>query len=199
MKRIVPLILILLLTVTLTGCMGNPTDTPNTDVTTTVPSTTTTTTAVQLTGDEAQQTAEALIKSYHQYANLGMCCSYEISEEDLSKYLTDSQKEAYFGFQYKLTCCATKEDVAAHLLRHFDPSLLTVNTEELLFYDDQQNLYIIITPMGIDPVGNIQVTSYTADLIVATAEYADGDGVVYNAITFTCERVGDDFILKTVR
>lgn len=91
--------------------------------------------------------AEELIQRYNLYQMTSIFCDYEIICEDMSEYLTESQRESYWNQQYRITCCHTAAEVHAHTAQRI-PSSLTGTTlpDDRLFWDDDGNLYLSIIP-----------------------------------------------------
>lgn len=116
--------------------------------------------------------ADALIRKYNQYRVDANCCNYENSYEDMSEFLTDSQKENYRTFQQRITCCRTASEVRAHAASQLDASLIQdTNLDDRLFYDDEGNLYLISIPTGYAGYHGNYEFPYSDAQTVVFAEY----------------------------
>lgn len=120
---------------------------------------------------EAQRIAEEAIAIYRTYATIGTCCEMEHPEgyEDMSRYLTEAQKEEYHNYQYRITCCKTVEDVHDHIDRYIGKEMQHNRTDENLFTDDEGNLYIIVLPTESDSYRHFDVISQSKNKIVCRA------------------------------
>lgn len=96
------------------------------------------------------------IACYAAYRAIGTYCYRELNTEDMSRYLTDAQKEIYCQQQMQILCCGTPEEMLEHAHSLLDDSLLTEDPTDLLFTDYEGNLYLIITPMGMVNYHHIQ-------------------------------------------
>lgn len=155
------------------------------------------TTNITLT--EAKQIAENLISKYHQFSFLGVCCDVEYSDLDMSRFLTQTQKNNYYYYQYKITCCHSIENIKQHVLKHFDKSLVYEFNSDNFFYDDKGNLYIFVAPLGIAGYGNISISDFSEDKIVAKAEHEDIDGPTGTYDVFVIEKKGSSFIITNIK
>lgn len=144
------------------------------------------------------ETAELIIEEYKRYKVLGACCDYELIVQDMSQFLTQEQASQYCSQQYRLTCCHNVQEVHAHIDRRIAPSLQTHGyPDELLFSDDQGELYLIVTPTGYDGYRHITVDASSNTQITATACIFDEDGC-WSRDTFTMDRSGDSFIITHI-
>ena len=144
------------------------------------------------------ETAELMIEEYKRYKVLGACCDYEPVAQDMSQFLTEEQASRYDSLQYRLTCCHNVQEVHAHIDRRIAPSLQKHGyPDELLFSDDQGELYLIVTPTGYDDYRHITVDTYTNTQLTATACIYDEDGC-WSRDTFTMDRIGDGLIISHI-
>ena len=202
MKRVLGFLLSCLLLLCLPACTPK---TPQLDQlsTTTEAATTTTTTTVPtqtLTKAQAEKIAKEKVDDYFIASVFGVCCEIEYAEGDMSRFLTDEQLHNYPFNQWKITCCSTPAEVKAHLYRTVDGALLNDNVDDLLFFDDQQNLYVMVPGRGIDPHDDIAVTDYSATHITATANlYCMGEPrELAGRYHFTLENRADNFVITNV-
>lgn len=98
---------------------------------------------------EENTTVDDLLRKYSLYPLTGLFCDYEYVTGDMSQYLTDAQKENYYGTQYRITCCKTADQVHAHTAKYLDESLITVSPDEMLFTDDKGGLYLAVVATDI--------------------------------------------------
>lgn len=89
------------------------------------------------------------IDKYAQYRAVGVCCDYEGFYEDMSHRLTEAQKQDYCGYQYRLTCCDSKEEIRDHIRRYMVEDLIDRWPDDLLFTGDDGSLYLIVIPQGM--------------------------------------------------
>ncbi len=155
------------------------------------------TTNITLT--EAKEIAENLISKYHQFSFLGTCCDVEYSDLDMSRFLTQTQKNNYYYYQYKITCCHSIENVKQHILKHIDKSLIYEFNSENFFNDDNGNLYVFLTLFGIAGYGDISISEFSANKIVAKAAYEDIDGPTGTYDVFVIEKKGNNFIITGIK
>ena len=147
---------------------------------------------------QALQTAEKLIDRYTWYKAVGVCCEFDQTNRDLSQFLTTEQKKEYVGYQYRLKCCHTAQEVRAHIDSLFAPSVLSHGyPDDLLFTDDQGNLYLIVTPTEYDGYRHIKLEERSNDRIIASACIFDEDEC-WCSETFTMERKGDHFSITRI-
>ena len=120
---------------------------------------------------EAQRIAEEAISIYRTYATIGTCCEMKSQDGyvDMSRYLTEAQKEEYHNYQYRITCCKTAEEVHEHIDRYIGKEMQHGRTDEELFTDDKGDLYVKVIPTGWDSYRHIKVISQTEDKIVVRA------------------------------
>ena len=137
MKKILALSLACVLLLALCAC-GDDADP------TTAPTTAPTTPPVTMTEEDAKQIAVELMARYNHFAGVGVCCDSEYFEGDMSAFLTDAQKEIYIGSQHKITCCKSVSEVNSHIRRTLDKSVFAEDVTDLLFSDDEGNMYVII-------------------------------------------------------
>ena len=151
-----------------------------------------------ITAEQAKKIAENLIAAYHQHSTLGVCCDVEYSEADMSGYLTPSQKEDYWNQQYRLKCCHSVTEARRHIIKTMHPNLATNFSEENLFADDDGNVYVLITPMGVAGYGEISVIEYSESKIIAEAPLQDIDGPIGISDIFTIVKNGDNYLIDNV-
>lgn len=147
---------------------------------------------------QARSIAKDLISGYLQYSHLGICCNLEYDETDMSAYLTQSQKENYWNWQYKITCCHSIEDVKEHILEIMDTSVARKFTVENLFSDGEGNIYLLVNPMGAAGYGEISIVEYSADRIVADAPIEDIDGYLGINDRFIIEKIGNKYLITDI-
>lgn len=109
------------------------------------------------------------IDKYAQYRAVGVCCDYEDFYEDMSHRLTEAQKQDYCGYQYRLTCCDSKEEILDHIRRYMAEDLIDHWPDDLLFTGDDGSLYLIVIPQGM--------VNYFHPVL---AEGANGSPLVYS-------------------
>ena len=186
-----------------------PTTAPTTEPTTTQPTTTQSPTPyvpapdilhivppLQTEGltEEYAVVQDALLR-YTKYGLEGICCDHELVVADLSKYLTEEQKEGYCRQQYKITFCENAKQVREHIDRCLSKELRRNGyPDDLLFRDGDGNLYSIINPTCYDGYGHIEVISQTKSKIVARACNTDEDGCYRNTV-FTLRSTGKGYQL----
>lgn len=173
-----------------------PTDPiPSTQVNEPISSTPNTAPSITLSPEEAPalKSAEELIYDYMWYKAVGVCCEFEQVSQDLSQFLTEDQKEEYFGFQYRLTCCHSAQEVRAHIDSLLSSAVLSRGyPDDLLFTDDQGNLYLMVLPTEYDGYRHIKLEEYSDDRIIASACIYDEDECWRRDI-FTMVRTGEIF------
>lgn len=209
MKKLLAISLAFMLLLTLCACGEDKTD-PTTASTTTASTTTASTTTAlttapttvpttpsnQITEAEALEIASELLGMYNWYSAVGACCDMEYVEGDMSAYLSDAQKDIYIGSQQKITCCKNSHEVNAHLHHMFAEELIESTPDDLLFTDNDGNLYIILYPTGLPSYLNHSVVSYDNETIVLQADALDG-GEKYGSVVVTCNRVDCCFVLSS--
>lgn len=133
-----------------------------------------------------QQTAEALVTGYTRYMSLGLCCSYEQVSEDMSAYLSDTQKQNYHNWQYRITCCHSAQEVHNHIDRTLSKDLqIRDDITDRLFTDNKGQLYLIVIPMGAVVYRNVTAVEADGRLYAKSGAY-DEDGWFADAY-FTIE------------
>lgn len=104
---------------------------------------------VKLPDADTMEIIDDLVEGYCRYMAVGTCCSYEQVSEDMSAWLTDSQKQNYHNFQYRITCCHTAQEFQAHIDRTLAKDLqIRDDIADRLFTDGDGQLYLIVVPMG---------------------------------------------------
>lgn len=143
------------------------------------------------------QTANQLIRNYTWYLAVGLCCEFELIGEDMSAYLSDSQKQNYFYQQYRLLCCHTAEEVRDHINRSLSAELQVRGyPDDLLFADDQGTLYLIIIPTGYVAYRDVTVAQSGDCLYAKAGAYAE-DGWFTDAY-FTIETQNGNQVITQV-
>ncbi len=155
------------------------------------------TTNITLT--EAKQIAENLISKYHQFSFLGVCCDVEYIDKDMSKFLTQTQKDIYWGTQYKLNCCHSIGESKKHIKQYIDESLLGNFYSDNFFFDDKTNLYVILGAFGILGYEEISIVEYSSSKIVARATIEDIDGYTGAYDTFILQKKGNGFLITDIK
>lgn len=213
-KKLSALMLIAILLVLPVGCVkqeepkppapplttaGNGEETTAT-TTTTTSTTTTTTAASSLSKAEAQKIAEAKVDLYWKTLAFGVCCDIEYAEGDMSGFLSGEQLENYPYNQWRITCCHNAAEVKAHLRHHFADGLIYQQPDKDLFYDDQNNFYIMVPACGFNghrtTVKTFSDTRITA--ICEELEMGEGD-IVCATYNVTLEKRNGEFILVNIR
>ena len=147
----------------------------------------------------ALQTAEELINGYTWYMAEGLCCDFELDSQDLSAYLTDSQKAQYFGQQYRISCCHTIQEFQSHIDRTLAKELqIRSDIADRLFTDDAGQLYLIITPTGLVSYRNVTTVEAQGRLYAKAGAY-DEDGWFADAYFTLEEQNGTQVITQVVR
>lgn len=205
MKKILAICLAAVLLLALCACgedeakPTNVTTTAPTQATTTVPTTIPTTAPTTdpdtMTETKALEIGRELLGKYIWYGAVGACCDMEYVEGDMSAYLSDAQKDFYIGSQQRITCCKNEEEVIAHLHHTFSDRLITSYPEDLLFTDDDGNLYIIIYPTGLPCFMDHRVVSFSESFITLEADCYEEDTKEGTARVI-CARTFDGFILE---
>ena len=132
------------------------------------------------------QSAEALVAGYSRYMSAGLCCDYEQDDRDMSAYLSDSQKQNYHNWQYRITCCHSADEFFAHIDRTLAKDLqIRSDIADRLFTDDQGQLYLIVIPMGAVAYRNVTTAESNGRLYAKAGAY-DEDGWFADAY-FTIE------------
>ena len=156
-------------------------------------------TQATLSESQAKSIADDLILRHHQYSYSGVCCDLEYDETDMSSYLNKSQKENYWNWQYKITCCHNIGDIRKHVSETIDAAIAGKFTEENLFSDDEGNLYVLVTPMDVVGYGEIVIIEYSADRIVAEAPLQDIDGYLGISDRFIIVKVDSVYLITDVQ
>lgn len=208
-------------TVVFTGCASQEVPSPKppvTDVTTTPPTTAPTTEPITTAPADVishevlnvtpppltEEPAEALliaqdaISRYLLYKVTGICCDYGYINADLSKYLSEEQKDAYYTQQYQITCCRNAQEVKNHIDRCIGSDLRNGYPDNRLFTDSDENLYLTITPMGYDGYRHFEVISQTEEQIIARACSYDEDGC-FRATIFTLSKTQEGYQVTQVK
>ena len=147
----------------------------------------------------ALQTAEDLIRDYTWYMAEGLCCDFELDSQDLSAYLTDSQKQNYYSQQYRITCCHTIQEFQSHIDRTLTKELqIHSDIADRLFTDDTGQLYLIITPTGLVSYRNVTTAEVDGRLYAKSGAY-DEDGWFADAYFTIEERDGNRLITQVAR
>ena len=168
MKKILALSLACVLLLALCAC-GEEEQT-STTTPTTIPTTIPTTAPVTMTEEEAKQIASELLGKYAKFGAVPVCCETEYVHADMSAFLTDAQKEIYIGSQHKILCCKSAAEVNAHIDRTMVPALSCNYPDDLLFSDDEGNMYVIIYPTEHSHYENHRVVSFDNSTIVLEAD-----------------------------
>lgn len=132
------------------------------------------------------QTATQLTRNYTWYLAVGLCCEFELVGEDMSAWLSDSQKQNYHQQQYRLLCCHTAEEVREHINQTMVKELQVRGyPDEWLFTDDEGALYLIIIPTGYADYRDVTIAK-SGDCLYAKTGIFDEDGWFADAY-FTIE------------
>ena len=146
----------------------------------------------------ALEIVEEKIRLYKLYKFIGIACEYEdIGYVDMSRFLTEEQKEEYFEYQYKISCCHTAEEVKAHIDKYFGENVKGGYSEDKLFTDDKGNLYVIVIPTDTLGYNYIKVQEYSNTQIVATAKVSDLSET-FAVATFTLQMIDGEFVVVSV-
>lgn len=173
-----------------------PPSTPTSPADPTTPSIEVPTTPPEIS--KSLETAELMIEEYKRYKYWGACCDYELVVQDMSQFLTEEQASQYYSQQYRLTCCHNAQEVKSHIDRRITPSLQKHGyPDDLLFTDDQGDLYLIISPTGYDDYRHVTVDASSNTQITASACIYDEDGC-WSSDTFTMDRSGDSFMITHI-
>ena len=146
--------------------------------------------------DDTVAIAREVIDKYRKYETLRIYCDYEqLPYDDMSEYLTEKQKEEYWDYQYRITCCDTPEEVRAHARRMVSSSLFDANHPyDDLFYDDEGELYLIVLPTGSAGYYNERILQRTDTQIIAFSD-CGYDGYDYSA-AFVMELQDGEWIMQ---
>ena len=146
----------------------------------------------------ALEIVEEKIRLYKLYKFIGIACEYEdIGYVDMSRFLTEEQKEEYFECQYKMLCCHTVEEAKAHIDKYFGENVKGGYSEDKLFTDDKGNLYVIVIPTDTLGYNYIKVQEYSNTQIVATAKVSDLSET-FAVATFTLQMIDGEFVVVSV-
>lgn len=157
---------------------------------------TTTTTTSTLSQADAQTIAQTKIDAYWTATIFGVCCDTEAVDRDLSRFLTDEQRQMYASYQWRITCCKTDEQVNAHVRSHIDDPLIPKPADTFVFCDDQSNLYVVLPSRGIDKY-RIVVKEFSETNITAVCEILEmgSTDLVACRYDFSLEKRNNDFII----
>lgn len=193
MKKLLALTFALLLLLTLCAC-GEDETAPTTDLTTN-PTTNSTTKPQAMTEDDAKKIATELLGQYNWYGAVGACCDMEYVEGDMSAHLSETQKDIYIGSQQRITCCRNADEVHAHIESMIARPLIEKYPDDLLFTDNDGNLYIIIYPTGFSSYRNHRVIFFDESTIVVEADCVEADEIEGKA-KVTCIKGTNGFLLS---
>lgn len=127
------------------------------------------------------------ISKYALYKAVGVCCYYQGISEDMSHRLTDAQKQDYCGYQYRLTCCQSKEEVHDHIRKYLEEDLIDRWPDDLLFTGDDGALYLIVTPEGtVNYYHPVLTEGFSGGLRICAGAYSE-DGYI-RTIVFGLEQ-----------
>lgn len=129
---------------------------------------------------------------------MGVCCEIEHIDADMSSFLTQSQKENYYG-QYKIKCCDSVTNVKKHILEYMSESPVSDFSEEKFFFDDKGNLYAIIGTFGFEGGDEIEIQEYSNSKIVAIKTSYDEYGDAVSQKTFTMVKTQNGFIIESIK
>ena len=140
--------------------------------------------------------AREVIDKYRKYEFDHIYCDYEHHGYiDMSEFLTEKQKEEYWNYQYRITCCDTPEEVRAHARRMVSNSLFDSDRSyDDLFYDDEGNLYLIVLPTGYAGYYNERILRRTDTQIIAFSD-CGYDSYDYSA-AFVMELHNGEWIMQ---
>lgn len=203
MKKVLAICLAAMLLLALCACGEDKSDPTTASTTTastttaptTVPTTVPTTDPNAMTENKALEIGRELLGKYNWYGAVGACCDMEYVEGDMSAYLSDAQKDIYVGSQQRITCCENEEEVNAHLHQTFSDRLITSYPEDLLFTDDDGNLYIIIYPTGLPYYKDHRLISFSESFITMEADCYEEDALE-GTVRIVCARTFDGFVLE---
>ena len=147
----------------------------------------------------ALEIAENILDKYWAYRWTNCCCEMEWNDEDLSRFLTEAQKEEYHGLQYRITCCHTSQEVWAHVEQYLGPDVIDGNAEDLLFTDDRGDLYVMVREIGEGGLYHHQILSCSDTEIRLSACYLYDDDTCDNCQIYTFEKENGSFRLTQVQ
>lgn len=150
----------------------------------------------QMSEVKARFIANDLIGRYEQYRTDGVCCDNTFVYEDLSRFLTDTQKTNYDNSQLLLTCCHSAEDVREHIDKTLSPSLIDGYPDDWLFTDDEGNLYVLDAYDGHYGLSqSMTISQYTNDQIIAIVELRNPDDSYYSSQMVTLAQNSSRFMV----
>lgn len=154
-----------------------------------------------ITKQEALEIAGKLNARDYQYSYMKVCCDGEFNGDDMSRFLTSSQLKNYNWAQYRITCCSSIAEAKAHVAQYLAPSMCKDfdEHESNFFYDDQGNLYVMVTPRGFGDEGGrseMKVTQYSEQKIIAELHEYDEDDKLYGINTLTIVKLNGYFVLS---
>lgn len=147
----------------------------------------------------ALRIAEEKIQLYRLYRDHGIACDYEhAGYEDMSRFLTEEQKEDYCDYQYRILCCHTIEDVKEHISKLVSDGVRNKwRLEDKLFTDNDGNLYIVVIPTDYCGYCNMEVLEYSDSHIIVKAQMSDLSGV-FAEETFTLHLIDGNFVIVSI-
>ena len=147
----------------------------------------------------ALEIAQEKIQLYRLYRDHGIACDYEhAGYEDMSRFLTEEQKEDYCDYQYRILCCHTIEDVKEHLSKLVSAGVRNKwPLEDKLFTDNDGNLYIVVIPTDYCGYHNMEVLEYSDSHIIVKAQMSDLSGV-FAEETFTLHLIDGNFVIVSI-
>lgn len=196
MKKILTICLAAMLLLTLCACGEDETSTTTpTTAPSTNPTTSSTTKPQAMTEDDAKKIAAELLGNYIWYGAVGSVCEMEYVDADMTQYLSDAQKDLYIGSQQRITCCHNADEVHAHIESMIARPLIENYPDDLLFTDNDGNLYIIIYPTGFSSYRNHRVIFFDETTIVVEADCVEADEIEGKA-KVTCIKGTNGFLLS---
>lgn len=147
----------------------------------------------------ALRIVEEKIQLYRLYRDHGIACDYEhAGYEDMSRFLTEEQKEDYCDYQYRILCCHTIEDVKEHISKLVSDGVRNKwPLEDKLFTDNDGNLYIVVIPTDYCGYHNMEVLEYSDSHIIVKAQMSDLSGV-FAEETFTLHLIDGNFVIVSI-
>lgn len=155
-------------------------------------------TASSLTKSEAVSIAKMVISKYETYRNMGICCDYEESYENLTAYMPEQLKPMANG-QVKCLCCKTTEDAQKHIYKYLDKSLEVIFSDELSF-KYKGSLYFIMGAVGFVEFESdkLQLISYNNNSIVAKCNMLNSGGVPCGTYEFTLTKKNGSYLITKI-
>ncbi|MBR6407728.1 MAG: SH3 domain-containing protein [Clostridia bacterium] len=151
---------------------------------------------VDLTEQSMYAFSDQLIRSWDNYQNAGMACSWENSGgyDDLLS-LVDPEVAGSAGSVVKCSCCNSIAEAQEHLDSTIDPSLATLDTSRLIEKDG--SLYCVLGAKGhifhaLDEIKPIKATNDT--FVVEAPLYGSGGDYECND-SFTISWNGSNFVI----